>query len=84
MSKSDLAESAVRDIRRKTRKQYSAEEKIRIVVSSLRGEERMDEYGEKHDCDREENWDWTGKGVSGFWMVSHYGTTNSQQSPKTI
>ena len=30
--------SAVRDIRRKTRKQYSAEEKIRIVVSGLRGD----------------------------------------------
>ena len=39
LSKSDPAERAVRDIRRKTRKQYSAEEKIRIVVSGLRGEE---------------------------------------------
>ena len=33
MSKNDPAERAVREIRRKTRKQYSAEEKIRIVVS---------------------------------------------------
>ena len=39
MSKNDPAERAVRDIRRKTRKQYSAEEKIRIVVSGLRGED---------------------------------------------
>ena len=31
MSKNDPAERTVRDIRRKTRKQYSAEEKIRIV-----------------------------------------------------
>ena len=30
-----------RDIRRKTRKQYTAEEKIRIVVSGLRGEESI-------------------------------------------
>ena len=37
MSKNDPAERAVRDIRRKTRKQYAAEEKIRIVVSGLRG-----------------------------------------------
>ena len=37
----DRAERAVRDIRRKTRKQYSAEEKIRIVVSGLRGEESI-------------------------------------------
>ena len=41
MSKNDPAESTVRDIRRKTRKQYTAEEKIRIVVSGLRGEERI-------------------------------------------
>ena len=41
MSKSDPAERAVRDIRRKTRKQYSAEEKVRIVVSGLRGAERI-------------------------------------------
>ncbi len=38
MSLKDGAETAVRDIRRKTRKQYSAEEKIRIVLSGLRGE----------------------------------------------
>ena len=41
MSKKDPAEKAVRDIRRKTRKQYSAEEKIRIVLSGLRGEESI-------------------------------------------
>ena len=41
MSKNDPAERTVRDIRRKTRKQYTAEEKIRIVVSSLRGEESI-------------------------------------------
>jgi transposase len=32
------AEQHVCEIRRKTRKQYSSEEKIRIVVSGLRGE----------------------------------------------
>ena len=41
MNKKDPAEKAVRDIRRKTRKQYSAEEKIRIVLSGLRGEESI-------------------------------------------
>jgi transposase-like protein len=39
MSKSETAESVVREIRRKTRKKYSAEEKIRIVLEGLRGEE---------------------------------------------
>ena len=41
MSKNDPTERTVRDIRRKTRKQYTAEEKIRIVVSGLRGEESI-------------------------------------------
>jgi transposase len=34
-------EQVVRDIRRSTRKQYSAEEKIRIVLEGLRGEESI-------------------------------------------
>ena len=34
-------ESIVRDIKRKTRKKYTAEEKIRIVLEGLRGEESI-------------------------------------------
>jgi transposase len=41
MSAKTPAEKAVRDIRRKTRKQYSAEEKIRIILDGLRGEESV-------------------------------------------
>ena len=41
MSKKAPADQAVRDIRRKTRKQYSSEEKIRIVLEGLRGEESI-------------------------------------------
>ena len=41
MTREDPAEKAVRDIRRKTRKRYSAEEKIRIVLEGLRGEESI-------------------------------------------
>ena len=37
------SEKLVRDIRRATRKQYSAEEKIRIVLEGLRGEESISE-----------------------------------------
>ena len=40
---SDEAEQAVRDIRRATRRQYSAEEKIRIVIAGLRGEDSIAE-----------------------------------------
>jgi transposase len=39
----DGAAATVRDIRRRTRKQYSAEEKIRIVVAGLRGEDSIAE-----------------------------------------
>lgn len=38
MSKTEGVESKVREIRRKTRRKYSAEEKIRIVLEGLRGE----------------------------------------------
>ena len=41
MRTKDPAEKAVRDIRRRTRKQYSAEEKIRIVLDGLRGEDSI-------------------------------------------
>jgi transposase len=33
------AEKVVKDIRRRTRKQHAAEEKIRVVLEGLRGEE---------------------------------------------
>lgn len=37
------AEKTVRDIRRATRRQYNAEEKVRIVLEGLRGEESIAE-----------------------------------------
>jgi transposase len=37
------AEAVVKDIRRRTRKQHSAEEKIRIVLEGLRGEDSIAE-----------------------------------------
>lgn len=42
-------ESVVREIRRKTRRRYSAEEKIRIVLEGLKGEESIAEL-----CRREQ------------------------------
>ena len=39
----DAAERSIKDIRRKTRKQYSSEEKIRIVLAGLRGEDSIAE-----------------------------------------
>jgi transposase len=37
----DAADKLVRGIKRKTRKHYSAEEKIRVVLAGLRGEESI-------------------------------------------
>lgn len=44
MSQSEAVESKVREIRRKTRRKYSAEENIRIVLEGLRGEESIAEF----------------------------------------
>jgi transposase len=43
MTNKDSAEKTVRDIRRHTRKTYNAEEKIRIVLEGLRGEDSIAE-----------------------------------------
>ena len=43
----DSAEKTVRDIRRATRRRFSAEEKIRIVLEGLRGEETIAELCRK-------------------------------------
>jgi len=41
MNEKVSAEKTVKDIHRKTRKRYSAEEKIRIVLEGLRGEDSI-------------------------------------------
>ena len=41
MEKREGVESIVREIKRKTRKRYSSEEKIRIVLEGLRGEDSI-------------------------------------------
>jgi transposase len=41
MKSKSKSESTVRDIRRRTRKNYSAEEKIKIVLDGLRGEDSI-------------------------------------------
>jgi transposase len=52
--KKDSAEKAIRDIRRATRRRYSAEENIRIVLEGLRGESSIAELcrkeGTPHAC----------------------------------
>jgi transposase len=50
MAKGKSAEKTVRDIRRKTRRRFSAEEKIRIVMEGLRGEESVAKLCRREGC----------------------------------
>jgi len=43
MAKEGSAEATIRDIQRKTRRKYNTEEKIRIVIEGLRGEQSIAE-----------------------------------------
>ena len=43
VARKSSAERVIRDIRRKTRKRYGSEEKIRIVLDGLRGEDSIAE-----------------------------------------
>ena len=48
MSKKNSTESVVREIRRKTRKKASSEEKVHIVLDGLRGESSVVRWNAKH------------------------------------
>ena len=45
------AEQVVKDIRRATRRHYSTEDKIRIVLSGLRGEDSITDVGQFYKID---------------------------------
>ncbi len=47
--KKQSAESAVREIRRRTRRKFAPEEKIRIVLEGLRGEQSISELCRRED-----------------------------------
>ena len=57
--KKDSAEKAIRDIRRATRRQYSAEVKIRIVLEGLRGESNIDELCHKEGINQNLYYRWS-------------------------
>jgi transposase len=56
---SEEAEKRVRDIRRATRRQYSAEEEIRIVIAGLRGEDSIAELCRKEGINRNLYYRWS-------------------------
>ena len=50
-------EKLVKDIRRRTRKKYSSEEKIRIVLEGMRGEASIAELCRREGLNQKENGD---------------------------
>jgi transposase len=57
--KKEKAESTVRRIRRKTRKKYSSEDKIRIVIEGLRGEMTVAELCRKEGISQSLYYKWS-------------------------
>ena len=57
------AEETIKTIRRKTRRQYSAEEKIRIVMEGLQGEETVAELCRREGIAQSLYYN----GVKSFW-----------------
>jgi len=55
----DGAERVVKDIRRQTRKRYSAEEKIRIVLAGLRGEDSIAELCRQEGIAQSQYYSWS-------------------------
>src|ERR1039457_5010784 len=55
----DSAEKTVRDIRRATRRHFSAEDKIRIVLEGLRGEESIAELCRKEGINQNRYYRWS-------------------------
>jgi transposase len=56
---SDSAEKTVRDIRRATRRRFSAEDKIRIVLEGLRGEDSIAELCRKESINQNLYYRWS-------------------------
>ena len=66
---SEEAEKAVREIRRATRRQYSAEEKVRIVIAGLRGEDGIAELCRKEGINQNLYYRWS----KDFWRRARSG-----------
>ena len=55
----DDADRVVKDIKRQTRRRFSAEEKIRIVLSSLRGEDSIAELCRQEGIAQSQYYSWS-------------------------
>ena len=57
--RTDAADRTVKDIRRKTRKRYSSEDKIRIVLAGLRGEDTIAELCRQEGIAQSQYYSWS-------------------------
>lgn len=55
----DGAERAIKDIRRKTRKRYTSEDKIRIILAGLRGEDSIAELCRQEGLAQSQYYSWS-------------------------
>jgi len=62
-------EKMVKDIKRATRKHYSSEEKIRIVLDGLRGEDSIAELCRREGISQGIYYKWS-KGLHGSWETA--------------
>lgn len=59
MGKKESAEETIKTIRRHTRRQYSAEAKIRIVIAGMRGEETVAELCRREGISQSLYYSWS-------------------------
>ena len=59
MKRKDSTEKTIRDIRRATRKRYSSEEKIRIVLEGLRGDDSVAELCRREGINQNVYYRWS-------------------------
>jgi len=59
MSPKSMTEKRVREIKRKTRRKYNTEEKIRIVIEGLRGESSIAELCRKEGINQNTYYRWS-------------------------
>ena len=57
--KKHSTEKKIREIRRKTRKRYNSEEKIRIVLEGIRGEDSIAEICRREDIHSNIYYNWS-------------------------
>ena len=83
MAKEGSAEGTIRDIKRKTRRKYNTEEKIRIVIEGLRGEQSIAELCRREVIAESLYYSWS-KGFMEAGKARLAGNTKRQASSSEV